>query len=242
MKKIYVIMTLCAMFLIGCTKTEISEEKAKEIAFSHANISQENITNIQVEKDKENGIAIYSIEFYTDEAEYDYEISQTNGTIIKSEVETYTNNTIPTTQITKDEAKEIALKDASVSENKTSYLKVKQDYENDTAVYEVEFYADGKEYDYTISKNDGTILSKDYDIENYTLDSSDNASIISLEEAKKLVLERIDGANSEHISIYHEFDDGVQLYEGEVHYQNKEYEFKINATTKEFIEWSVEQR
>lgn len=235
-------MTLCAIFLIGCTKTEISEDKAKKIAFSHAKISQDNITHIEVEKDQENDIAIYSIEFSTAEAEYDYEIDRTDGTVIKSEIKTYTNNTTTTTQITKDEAKEIALKDAGISENKTSYLNVKQDQENGIAVYEVEFYTDGKEYDYTISQNDGTILSKDYDIENYTPNSSDNTSIISLDEAKKLVLERIDGANSDHISIYHEYDDGVQLYEGEVYYQNKEYEFKINATTKEFIEWSVEQR
>lgn len=236
MKKYF--MILCTLFIIGCTKTEISEQEAKEIAFSHADISQESITSIQIEKDKDNGSIIYNIEFRTNEAEYDYEIDRINGTIIKSEVEKFNNHSTDT-KITKDTAKNIALKDAGILENKTTYLNVKQDQEDGNSVYEVEFYADGKEYSYTISQKDGTILSKDFELKNMT--SNNQNSTISLEQAKQLVLERITGADNRHISISEDYDDGIHVYEGEVHYQNKEYEFKINANTKEFIEWSVEQ-
>lgn len=240
MNKIYIFMILCAMFFTGCTKTEISEANAKSIAFDHTQVTQDDITSIQVEKDNDDGMELYTIEFHTNTASYEYEIKRTDGTIIKSEVKTKSDNTTSTTQITKEKAKEIALKDANIEEKDTIYMHVTQDSDDNIQVYEVEFYADGKEYDYTISQSDGTIVSKDYDIENYTPNKT-TTSTISLEEAKQLVSKRIDGVNIEDIQMHLDYDDGIQVYEGKVYHKNKKYEFKIHASTKEFLEWSEER-
>ena len=37
-----------------------------------------------------------------------------------------------------------------------------------------------------------------------------------------------------------ELDDGYYVYEGDIIYQQKEYEFEIDANTGDFLKWSEE--
>lgn len=152
-----------------------------------------------------------------------------------------------TSAITKDKAKSIALEDAGVKEADTEFLWVKEDYDDGRAIYEVEFYAKGKEYDYDIEKSTGKILSSDFDIENYTPGNgnSGNANgtsgeILSLDKARSLALARVPGATEQDIRIQLDRDDGRQVYEGEIYYNRMEYEFEMDAATGNFIEWSAE--
>lgn len=66
-------------------------------------------------------------------------------------------------------AKSIALNDAGLQEKNVSFVKAKIDFDNGMKVYDVEFYSNGKEYDYEIHAVSGRILEKDMDIENYTI-------------------------------------------------------------------------
>lgn len=65
---------------------------------------------------------------------------------------------------------------------------------------------------------------------------------LSLEDAKKLALDRVTGATENDIRIKLDYDDGYYVYEGEVFYGQKEYEFEIDANTGTFLEWSEEIR
>ena len=62
---------------------EISLDKAKEIALSHAGLSSDQVTFVQANKDFDDGIQKYDIEFYCNGKEYDYEINAANGEIIQ---------------------------------------------------------------------------------------------------------------------------------------------------------------
>ena len=68
----------------GTTTTAITEAKAKEIAFKHADINEADAYDIEVELEKENGVSTYEISFETDSAEYDYHIHADTGEIISS--------------------------------------------------------------------------------------------------------------------------------------------------------------
>ncbi len=153
-----------------------------------------------------------------------------------------------TISITQDQAKSIALQDAGVAESDTQFLWVKEDYDDGRAIYEVEFYANGTEYDYDIEKSTGRILSSDYDIENYSPNTeqsnsanNENEAIISLDEARNLVLAKVSGATVNDVRIHLDRDDGRQIYEGEINYNQMEYEFEIDASTGNIIEWSAER-
>lgn len=182
--------------------------------------------------------------------------------------------------IGKDAALEVALEDAGVNESDTTRLKVSEDRDDGRTIFEIQFDADGREYDYEVQASDGKILSADVElltngVQN-TADSgtqnntdaqgqqSSNASgdatgtgntntgtgsnnnqtadtAISLEEAAAIALERVPGATDSDIRIELDSDDGVYKYEGDIIYEQKEYDFEIDANTGTILEWSEER-
>ena len=61
--------------------------------------------------------------------------------------------------ITEQDAKNIALSNAGVSETDIIYITVKQDWDDGRAEYEVDFIADGIEYEYEIDAASGNVIS-----------------------------------------------------------------------------------
>jgi len=62
--------------------SEISVEKAKQIALSHAGVSSARFTKAKI--DYENGVKVYEIEFKVGNMEYEYDINVVNGAIVSS--------------------------------------------------------------------------------------------------------------------------------------------------------------
>ena len=62
--------------------TEISVEKAKQIALSHAGVGSARFTKAKI--DYENGVKVYEIEFKVGNMEYEYDINVLNGAIVSS--------------------------------------------------------------------------------------------------------------------------------------------------------------
>ena len=66
----------------------IGESKAKELALKHAGISADNISNYKIELDRDDGTAVYEIEFQSGRTEYEYQINAASGAVLKNEKET----------------------------------------------------------------------------------------------------------------------------------------------------------
>lgn len=158
--------------------------------------------------------------------------------------------------VDEETAVSIAMEHAGVTE--CSIHRVELDTEDGRQVYEVEFFAGNTEYDYTIDRETGEILSYDQDIEGWGLgngqqngsgngrkngqenSTASSSGPITLEEAVQLVLDRVPGASASDVQIEFERDDGKDIYEGEVTCNRTEHEFQIDASTGNFIEWSVD--
>ena len=67
------------------TTANISVERAKEIALSHAGLASNQVTFQRIELDFDNGIQKYEIEFYYNYREYSYEIDANTGNILSYE-------------------------------------------------------------------------------------------------------------------------------------------------------------
>lgn len=184
---------------------------------------------------------------------YDTEASGTETESTQAPVQTQENSStakqiqtetsgVTSTGITEEEAKAAALSDAGVNESDVSLIRVKKDWDDGRDIYEVEFYVDREEYDYDIDLNTGTIISKDYDIDNdfYSTAQSSSGDVITEDEAVQIVLDRVDGASASDVRIKLDYDDGRTYYEGDVYYDKMEYEFEMDAYTGEIIEWSEE--
>lgn len=172
--------------------------------------------------------------------------SHTGTDSVKSSAVSSTDNT-KENLLTDEKAKEIALSDAGVSESDIISYRIKEETKNGKIVYDVEFYVNDREYDYEIDASDGTILSKDTDIEDDFRGSSSgtdkvSANMISQEKALEIVLERVPGATAENVKLKLDQDDGHHIYEGEIRYNGMEYEFELNAQTGDVLEWSQEHK
>lgn len=136
-------------------------------------------------------------------------------------------------------AKQIALEHAGVAEADASHLWVSRDYDDGRLEYEVEFFSGSKEYDYDIDAADGSILSFDSETE-FAGKKTAGSEGISLEQAKKIALAKVPGANDSHIRIEKDRDDGQLLYEGKIVYSGVEYEFEISAADGSVLDWEID--
>ena len=208
---------------------------------------------------------IYEVEFYTASQEYDYEIHAETGDILSRDREAEWNGTTAsgssntgstsstgstgstgstasasTTDIGEAKARSVALSHAGISESDTSYIYAKKDWDDGRWVYDVEFWADGKEYDYEILASDGTILSYDYDAEyQWNGSSSTSGDTISTEKVKSIVTDRA-GVSGTFRELKLERDDGRTVYEGEMRSGRTDYEFTIDAYTGAVLEWDTD--
>lgn len=61
---------------------ELTETQALEIALKHAGLTQDQVTRLKIEKDRDDGVGIYEIEFKCDGYEYEYEVRASDGKIL----------------------------------------------------------------------------------------------------------------------------------------------------------------
>lgn len=155
--------------------TTIGAKRARNIALKHASLTAEEITFLHTELDYEDGIPVYEIEFSKGNTEYDYEISATTGKILRFEQDTV-KDTPKSDQTQKaseaaahigvDSAKQIAVSHAGLAYDSVLFQEAKLEEEDGKTVYEIEFYKNGSEYEYTIDAISGTVL--EYGIERDT--------------------------------------------------------------------------
>ena len=161
-------------------------------------------------------------------------------TSVTEQSESTTTSQIEIASISEDDAKKIALKDANVSESEVNGIRINQKIDDGISLYEVDFYAGNKEYEYEISAQDGSIRSKDTDIDNDFGSTAQNNAGVSLDKAKKTALSKVKGATEKDIRIHSEYDDGRQIYEGSIVYKDMEYDFEIDSETGNIISWEAE--
>ena len=159
------------------------------------------------------------------------------------------NQKITNNIITLEEAKEIALRNANLSEDEVTFISSKLESDNNIKKYDIEFYHENKEYDYEINALDGSIIEMDFDVENYNIFQGQNENnnsnlnineaLISEEKAKEIALDNakltMDQVTFKKVEM--DFDDGIKKYDIEFYYNNKEYSYEIDANTGSILEY-----
>ena len=152
-------LSICA---VAAPSASITPDEAKQAALDHAKLTAEQVVFTQAKLDYDDGRAVYDIEFYSGNKEYDYEIDANSGKVLEFDydIENFDISSVQV-KLSLDEAKAVALKNAKLSENDVVFTKAKLDYDDGRAVYDIEFYSGNKEYDYEIDANTGKILDRD---------------------------------------------------------------------------------
>lgn len=246
----------------------ISMEAAQEVALKAANIAAEDAAISATTLNEVAGSSCYKVEFTSGDYAYAYTVNAETGAVMemssreKNAVDTQaqTEATVPaadsaTTQssaaataqtvtgiVDEEMAQKIALEHAGVKATDATITKSKLDYEGRRQVYEIEWYAGGKKYDYEIAVDTGEILSSAYDekTSGWSVSNSSNVTV-SEADAKQTALGRVSGATQKDICEWKfDYDDGRPEYEGKIIYGGTEYDFTIDASSGAVIEWEAE--
>ncbi len=178
-----------------------------------------------------------------------------------------------TTQISRidlDAAKAAAIEAAGFSEADVTFVSAELDRRNGIEFYDIDFHANGNEYDYDIDAFTGMVIGSEtperadkddkalpvkaaeVPVEELTLKLEESASVkdtpektdsaeISEAEAKKIALAQVPGAKESDIRGFEiDYDDGRLEYEGSIYFEEMEYEFEIDGYSGAIRSWEVE--
>lgn len=153
---------------VANTTTEISLDKAKEIALSYAGVTVEQAVVTKAKLNHDDGRVEYELEFIVGNTEYEYDIDASTGEVISSSVET---KNIEASQkssggdIGEEKARTIALNHAGVGAGDAYELEAELDHDDGVTVYEIEFKSGNMEYEYKIDAYTGAILEHEAEID-----------------------------------------------------------------------------
>ena len=246
----------------------ISMEAAQEVALKAANIAAEDAAISATTLNEVAGTSCYKVEFTSGDYAYAYTVNaetgavmemssreknavdtqaQTEATVSAADSATTQSSAAATAQtvtgtVDEEMAQKIALEHAGVKATDATITKSKLDYEGRRQVYEIEWYAGGKKYDYEIAVDTGEILSSGYDEKTSGWSGSNSSNVtVSEADAKQTALGRVSGATEKDIYEWQfDYDDGRPEYEGKIIYGGTEYDFTIDASSGAVIEWEAE--
>ncbi len=124
-----------------------------------------------------------------------------------------------------EEAKRIALGNAGVSESEVTALRIKNDLEDGVRVYDIEFRAGNKAYEYEVAVADGSIVSVEHEIRNEW-----KAGVVEKQEAIEIALADAGLTSSEVKSLKAKStsDDGHSLWKVTFKDGSYKYEYEID--------------
>lgn len=156
------------------TSSFIGESAAKQAALTYAGVKESDTTYCNAWLEYDDGRAeCYEVEFMAGNTRYEYKIALTSTAVIESEQESFGGSgssggqtgggSASSADIGAEKAKSIALNHAGVSASQAYELKVERDWDDGVLEYEVEFKANGMEYEYVIHGGTGQILKYESD-------------------------------------------------------------------------------
>ncbi len=145
-----------------------------------------------------------------------------------------------------DRARAVALEQAGAAAEQAEHLAVRLDREDGRWVYEVEFVAEGYEYDLEIDAETGKVLKAEKEKQREKKASSTDkatpgqtaaSDTIGAQEAKRIALEKagVAAGDADGLKAEREKEKGRTVYEVEFRENGIEYEYKIDAETGEVL-------
>lgn len=158
-------------------------------------------------------------------------------------------------RIEQNAAKAAAFADAGVDASEVRVTSLELDRKNGVEYYEVDFVAEGAKYEYDIDALTGKVITFEVEKkgepmsvrttpaseEKKTPAAENPETGITEEEAKKIALSQVPGADESHIYKFHiDHDDGRLEYEGSIIFEEMEYDFEIDGHSGAIRDWEAE--
>ncbi len=211
---------LLAVSIAGCGNGarsngggDIGKDEAQRIAMEDAGVNESEATRVRVSQDQEDGRKVYDVQFAQGSVDYEYEVLASNGDILTAEREETGQ------QVQQDATTQAAQPQTEVQTETQIQTESQTQPQTESQIQPS-----------TQAQTNGAAPQQ-----------TSQQTAISREEAIALALERVPGATEQDLRIELDYDDGQQKYEGDIIYNQREYEFEIDANSGTFLEWSEER-
>ena len=143
---------------------EIDQDAALALAMENAGVPEKDAYNVKVERDRENDIPIFQVEFETEYGNYDFEIAITGGKIIgvDYEVDEEWLDRLGGSPVTLEEAKQAV--QSKVPASSTENIRMWEESDDGRGRFEGELYHDGIKYEFEIDPKTGIIFDWNADL------------------------------------------------------------------------------
>ena len=143
---------------------EVSREEALAIAYANASVPEADAYNVKVERDGDNGIPIWDIEFETEYGDYDFEVAISGGRIVGAdyEVDDEWLDRLGGSPVTAEEAKTLLAGKAPGAS--AGDIALREERSDGRTRYEGEFYGDGIKYEFELDAATGVIYDWNADL------------------------------------------------------------------------------
>lgn len=151
---------------------QITLDTAKAAALADAGVSASEAVFTKAKLDRDDGIAVYEIEFYTTAGEYEYELDAATGAVLDRDIEMFQSTFAGqpaggTSYIGVDQAKEAAVAHAGCHVADVVFTKAKLERDDGCTEYEIEFCVNCVEWEYTIDAYTGAVLDCESESHHY---------------------------------------------------------------------------
>ena len=143
---------------------EISGDEALAIALANASVPEADAYNVKVERDGDNGIPIWDIEFETEYGDYDFEVAVSGGRIVGAdyEVDDEWLDRLGGSPVTAEEAKTLLAGKAPGAS--AGDIALREERSDGRTRYEGEFYGDDIKYEFELDAATGVIYDWNADL------------------------------------------------------------------------------
>lgn len=159
--------------LAGCGQNvDVGRDEAIRIALTDAGYAEADVTRLHVEADREDGVAVYEVQFAAGDMEYEYKIQASDGAVRSVDYERYPAGAMPQLPqsqpgaqteaepseplISLAEATELALERVPGATERD--LKIELDLDDGVYRYEGDIVYQGMEYEFEIDAGSGVFL------------------------------------------------------------------------------------
>ena len=143
---------------------EIDGDTALAIALENAGVPADDAYGVKVERDGDNGIPIYDIEFETDYGDYDFEVAVSGGAIVGAdhEVDEERLDDLGGSSVDMDGAREIVA--SKIDGASPSDVDIWEEGDDGRVRYEGEVWTDGMKYAFELDPATGRIFDWNADL------------------------------------------------------------------------------
>lgn len=147
------------------TSGEIDQDKALSIAMENASVPEDDAYNIKVERDGNNSIPIYDIEFETDYGDYDFEVAIDDGRIVGADYEINEEwlSRLGGSQVSQEDAKVIAA--SKIPGSSRGDIRIQEEGDDGRTRYEGWCQFDNMEYEFEMDPETGIIFDWNADLQ-----------------------------------------------------------------------------